>query len=155
MIQTREQIRCHVRWLIRRDTDEVNAIERSLALPMSEEDRLAALRSRNVIGMVAEHGMQVVGFFIYEMHKSKLEIVRLAVHPEFRRRGVGTQMLARLYSKLSSHRRTRIVATVPESELNVLQLLRSAGYLATRTVRGYFGEGEDGIRMVRRMEAES
>src|SRR5881392_849563 len=105
----KEQVRVHIRWMIRRDMPEVLQIETtSFEFPWTEEDFLRCLRQRNCIGMVAEHGEKVVGFMIYELHKNKLHILNFAAHAEWRRSGVGQQMVAKLVSKLSSHRRTRI-----------------------------------------------
>src|SRR3954449_2940050 len=102
-------VRVHIRWMIRRDMPEVLAIEHSsFEFPWCEEEFLRVLRQRNCIGMVAEHGERGVGFMIYELHKSKLKILNSCFHPEFRRQGVGHQMVAKLVGKLSSHRRTRI-----------------------------------------------
>src|SRR5215472_4153833 len=114
----REQVRVHIRWMIRRDMPEVLQTEQeSFEYAWSEEDFLHCLRQHNCIGMVAEQGEKVVGFMIYELHKSKLHILNFAVHPSVRHCGVGTQMVAKLISKLSSHRRTRITFEVRESNL--------------------------------------
>ena len=84
------QVRVHIRWMIRRDMPEVLAIEHAgFEFPWCEEEFLRVLRQRNCIGMVAELGERVVGFMIYELHKSKLNILDFAVHPEFRRQGGG------------------------------------------------------------------
>src|ERR687888_2090413 len=105
----KEQVRVHIRWMIRRDMPEVLQTEQeSFEFSWTEEDFLRCLRQRNCIGMVAEQGERVVGFMIYELHKNKLHILNFAVHPAYRRYGVGAQMVAKLISKLSSHRRTRI-----------------------------------------------
>src|SRR5277367_6823709 len=105
----KEQLRVHIRWMIRRDMPEVLQIEQeSFDYSWTEEDFLRCLRQRNCIGMVAEQGERVVGFMIYELHKAKLHILNFAVHPGWRRQGVGAQMVGKLISKLSSHRRTRI-----------------------------------------------
>ena len=110
------QVRVHIRWMIRRDMPEVLAIEHaSFEFPWCEEEFLRVLRQRNCIGMVAEHGERVVGFMIYELHKSRLQILNFAVNPEYRRQGVGSQMVAKLVGKLSSHRRTRIALYVREA----------------------------------------
>src|ERR671926_1967062 len=107
------QVRVHIRWMIRRDMPEVLAIEHASSdFPWCEEEFLRVLRQRNCIGMVAEHGERVVGFMIYELHKAKLQVLNFAVAPEFRRQGVGRQMMVKLVGKLSSHRRTRIVLHV-------------------------------------------
>ncbi len=151
-MQIKERLNVHCRWLIRRDMPELNAIEATLPEPLLEADLLDALRNRNVIGMVAEIGDRVLGYMVYEMHKAKLEIFRLAVHPDYRRRGVGSQMVAKMVSKLSSHRRQRLGAMVPETSLDMLLLLKANGMLATRVHRNYFGGGVDAIRMVIRLK---
>ena len=113
-----QQVRVHIRWMIRRDMPEVlNAEQLSFAYAWAEEDFLRCLRQRNCIGMVAEQGERVVGFMIYELHKAKLHILNFAVNPGYRRHGVGIQMVAKLVSKLSSHRRTRITLEVRETNL--------------------------------------
>ena len=81
-----EQVRVHIRWMIRRDMPEVLQTEQeSFEFAWTEEDFLRCLRQRNCIGMVAEQGEKVVGFMIYELHKAKLHILNFAVHPSYRR----------------------------------------------------------------------
>src|SRR3989475_11299114 len=88
----KEQLRVHIRWMIRRDMPEVLQAEQlSFEFAWTEEDFLRCLRQRNCIGMVAEQGEKVVGFMIYELHKSKLHILNFAVHPSWRRGGVCAQ----------------------------------------------------------------
>src|SRR3954464_11259589 len=114
----KEQIRVHIRWMIRRDMPEVlQAEQECFEYSWNEEDFLRCLLQRNCIGMVAEQGEKVVGFMIYELHKAKLHILNFAVIPRHRRARVGTQMVAKLISKLSSHRRTRITLEVRETNL--------------------------------------
>jgi ribosomal-protein-alanine N-acetyltransferase len=139
------RVRVHIRWMIRRDMPEVLAIEHaSFDFPWCEEEFLRVLRQRNCIGMVAELGERVVGFMIYELHKSKLQVLNFAVHPEFRRMGVGNQMVAKLVGKLSSHRRTRIILHVRESLLQAQLFYRVQGFRATEILREYFEDtGED------------
>ena len=79
------QVRVHIRWMIRRDMPEVLAIEHaSFEYPWCEEEFLRVLRQRNCIGMVAEHEDRVVGFMIYELHKTKLHVLNFAVAPGWR-----------------------------------------------------------------------
>ncbi len=103
-----DPIPVHTRWMIRRDMPEVLEIEAgSFEHPWTEEDFLVCLRQRNCIGMVAEQGEYVRGFMIYELHKAKLHILDFAVCPKYRRASIAAQMVIKLLSKLSSHRRTR------------------------------------------------
>src|SRR5882724_3036751 len=105
-IDHKSQLRVHIRWMIRRDMPEVLEIERaSFEFPWFEEDFIRCLRQRNCIGMVAEHAEHVVGFMIYELHKTRLHILNFAVSASLRHRSIGTQMIEKLVGKLSSQRR--------------------------------------------------
>lgn len=145
----RSQVRVHIRWMIRRDMPEVLAIEHaSQDAPWCEEEFLRVLRQRNCIGMVAEHGERVVGFMIYELHKSRLQVLNFAVNPELRRHGVGRQMVTKLLGKLSSHRRTRITLMVRETSLGAQLFFQRQGFRATEVVRELFEDtAEDGYSM--------
>jgi ribosomal-protein-alanine N-acetyltransferase len=145
----KEQVRVHIRWMIRRDMPEVLQTEQeSFEFSWTEEDFLRCLRQRNCIGMVAEQGEKVVGFMIYELHKAKLHILNFAVHPSHRRCGVGAQMVAKLISKLSSHRRTRITLEVRETNLSAQLFFRQQGFRAVRVLRAYYEDsGEDAFLM--------
>ena len=102
--------------------------------------------------MVAEQGEKVVGFMIYELHKSKLHILNFAVHPGCRRVGVGAQMVAKLISKLSSHRRTRITLAVRETNLGAQLFFRAQGFKAVRVLRSFYEDsGEDAFLMEYRL----
>ena len=74
----KEQVKVHIRWMIRRDMQEVlQAEQQCFDQSWTEEDFLRCLRQRNCIGMVAEAGDKVIGFMIYELHKNKLHILNL------------------------------------------------------------------------------
>jgi ribosomal-protein-alanine N-acetyltransferase len=143
------QVRVHIRWMIRRDMPEVLAIEHaSFEFPWCEEEFLRVLRQRNCIGMVAEYGERVVGFMIYELHKNKLHVLDFATHPEFRRQGVGHQMIGKLVGKLSSHRRTRIALYVRETNLASQLFYRVQGFRAVEVAREHYQDtGEDAFLM--------
>lgn len=145
----KEQARVHIRWMIRRDMPEVLQIEsQSFEFSWTEEDFLRCLRQRNCIGMVAEHGEKVVGFMIYELHKAKLHILNFAVHPQWRRLGVGAQMVVKLISKLSSHRRTRVSLEVRETNLPAQLFFHKQDFRAVRVLRSFYGDsGEDAFLM--------
>ena len=153
----KEQLRVHIRWMIRRDMPEVLQTEQlSFEYPWTEEDFLRCLRQRNCIGMVAEQGEKVVGFMIYELHKSKLHILNFAVHPSWRRMAVGCQMVAKLVSKLSSHRRTRITLEVRETNLSAQLFFRKQEFRAIRVLRAYYEDsGEDAFLMQYRFADDS
>lgn len=149
----KEQVRVHIRWMIRRDMPEVLQTEQeSFEYSWTEEDFLRCLRQRNCIGMVAEQGERVVGFMIYELHKQKLHILNFAVHPQLRRSAVGGQMVTKLIGKLSSHRRTRITLEIRETNLPAQLFFRSQGFKALKVLRAFYEDsGEDAFLMQYRL----
>lgn len=132
-------IQVHIRWMIRRDMPEVLDIENeSFEFPWCEEDFIRCLQQRNCIGMVAEHDDQVIGFMIYELHKTRLHILNFAVSTPFRRHGVGEQMVAKLVSKLSHQRRTRIALEVRETNLAAQLFFRNNDFRAVSVLRDFY-----------------
>jgi ribosomal-protein-alanine N-acetyltransferase len=144
------QTRVHIRWMIRRDMPEVLAIEHaSFEFPWCEEEFLRVLRQRNCIGMVAELGDRIVGFMIYELHRTRIHVLDFATHPEFRRQGIGRQMVTKLAGKLSSQRRNRIALFVRETNLAAQLFFRIVGFRAVEVLREHFGDtGEDAYAML-------
>lgn len=147
----------HIRWMIRRDMPDILQIEqRSFEFPWSEEDFIRCLRQRNCIGMVAEFSERVVGFMIYELHRSRLHILNFAVHPDMRRRQVGTQMAQKLCGKLSLDRRNRILLEVRERNLPAQLFFRSVGFRAISVLRDFYEDTtEDAYLMENRYQVEA
>ena len=139
--EQKQEVRVHIRWMIRRDMPEVLAIEaESFEFPWLEEDFIRCLRQRNCIGMVAEHDDRVVGFMIYELNKTRIQVLNFAAAADYRRRGVGTQMVAKLVGKLSAQRRTRVALEVRETNLPAQLFFRANGFRAVSVLRGYYDD---------------
>ena len=142
-----------IRWCVRSDLDAVLAIEHtSFASPWSEEDFVEVMRQRDQIGMVAEHQHDIVGFMLYRLRKTALELLNFAVHPAFRHRGVGTQMVQRLQDKLSQQRRKYVRAIVRETNLGAANFFKSCGFRALNVLREHYDDtGEDAYLMQYRL----
>jgi ribosomal-protein-alanine N-acetyltransferase len=156
-IEGKQEVCVHIRWMIRRDMPEVLNIEqRGFEFPWSEEDFIRCLRQRNCIGMVAELEDRVVGFMIYELHKTRLHILNFSVHPEFQRRAIGTAMVRKLIGKLSSQRRSRIMLEIRETNLAAQLFFRAAGFRAISVLRDFYEDTtEDAYLMVYQHESEN
>jgi len=152
----KQEVRVHIRWMIRRDMAEVLSIEaESFEFPWLEEDFIRCLRQRNCIGMVAEHDERVVGFMIYELNKTRIQVLNFATAEEYRRRGVGSQMVAKLIGKLSNQRRTRIALEVRETNLPAQLFFRTSGFRAVSVLRDYYEDTpEDAYAMQYRFRQE-
>lgn len=130
-----------IRWLIRRDMPEVLSIERGcFEFPWNEDEYLVCLRQRNCIGMVAEHKQKVVGIMVYELRKSRLHILTMAVKPVLQRHGIGRQMIERLIRQLRAQRRQEIWAEVRERNVAAQGFFKEMGFVARNILHGHYDE---------------
>lgn len=142
-----------IRWLIRADMEQVLAIESAVFPdPWSEKEFMGCLRQMNCIGLVCERDDLVVGFVIYELHRSRLEVLNLAVEPSQQRKGIGSQIIDKLKSRLSSQRRNEIRLDVSERNLGAHLFFKSHGFLATEILRDRFDDGSLAYTMQCKLE---
>jgi len=135
-----------VRWLIQTDIPAVLEIERgSFVRPWTADEFKKVLAHNNCVGIVSETAGRVTGFVIYEIFRSKVQLLNVAVHPRHRRKGYGSAMLAQIVSRLEPGRQESVVGEVRESNLPAQLFLRHNGFRAVEILRDYFkDEGEDG-----------
>src|SRR3989344_3281149 len=123
----------HIRWMVRCDMPEVLAIEQSsFQDPWKEDDFLSFLRQHNCVGMVAEIEGKVLAFFLYELHKGHFRLLNLCVHSDYRHQGIGRQMIAKLFSKLSPKKRSKILALLPPECKKMSSFFKKYGNIEIR-----------------------
>ena len=133
-----------VRWMVCRDMDEVLAIEEaSFECPWDADIFWQVSRQREVISMVAEVGVRVVGYIFYALNHNHLFILNFAVHPDYRRRYVASTMLRKVISKINTTRRTHIDVEVRETNLVAQLCLRQNGFKAIKVLRDHYEETSD------------
>ena len=138
-----------IRWMIRADMEHVEHIdELSNVRSWSTEDFIAALRKRNTVGKVYVVDERfVIGFMIYELHQHDYRITKLAIHPDARRVGIGSDMLQELIQRAESAvNRSVIRVNVRETNLNVQLFLRSNGFQCESMDREFYSDtNEDSL----------
>ena len=140
MSATMTETRVHIRWMIRRDMPEVLAINPTNI----EKDLWELLDRRNVVGMVAEHQEtgNVVGFMIYELCKTFLQVAHFCVKPELNGQGIGKRMVEKLQNKVNEKRRI-VRFNVPEHRVDIQLFLKAQGFFALQTLPGYFQDTKE------------
>jgi len=142
-----------IRWMRRQDLEEVLEIEKqSFPEPWSKLDFIRRLRDYNTIGMVFTYQDVVAGFVVYSIHKTSIEILSIAVHPEYRRCSAGTLLIEKLQYKIDGHyRRDRITAMVREGNLPAQIFLRQNKFICDGIVKDAYNDSdEDGYSFVYR-----
>ena len=131
--------RAELRLMLRRDMPAILDIERhSFEWPWEEEDFVRQLLLRNCMGTIAEYEEQIIGYMIYELHKTRYDVVNFAVHPSYRRQDIGTQMVDKLKGRLSMRRRHSITVAVCETNMDALLFFRAMGMNAVEIERNAY-----------------
>jgi len=127
----------YIRWMIRADLPAVLRIEEaSFDDPWQEDDFIRLLRQRNRIGMVVDRDDEVAGYAVYGLHKTRLHLLNLAIHPGHRMAGVGRALIERIKSKLFWQR--RIVLEVRETNLAAQFFFKRLGFRAVAVLHDFY-----------------
>lgn len=106
--------------------------------------------------LVAVADGQLVGYVVGALQDSfpgpTGHIKDLAVHPEYRRRGVARQLLSRSLRRLDAAGARRAILEVRESNDAAISLYYSVGFHPSRRREGYYADGEDAIVMSRPLD---
>lgn len=139
----------HIRMMNRDDLPQLLAIEEaSFPAPWNEKDFRATLQPKNAWGKVAIVDDKVVGFIIYLTAKKTYNVISLAVHPDYRRKGIGRELVNDMLEKVHPLRRNEARLTVSDQNLDAQLFFRSLGFRATEILKDFFGPGHDGYEFV-------
>lgn len=109
-------------------------------------DILAALLFPETVRLVIEADGGIAGFVIGDRRRRQNVgwVASIAVHPDYRRRGFGTQLLLACERELDM---PRIRLSLRRSNQAALQLYKEQGYLVVDRWKKYYRNGEDAIVM--------
>jgi [ribosomal protein S18]-alanine N-acetyltransferase len=134
------------------DLDTVELIERaSYPTPWSRSMFAAELRkpSALALGAYLETG-ELVGYAFVSRYVDAWHVMNVAVDPEHRRRGIGTELLERLFEVTSSDQRRGYTLEVRVSNTDAIRLYERLGFQSRGIRRGYYTDNrEDALIMWR------
>lgn len=109
-------------------------------------DVAAALTFPSTVRLKADHEEEMIGLVIGDVRRSQREgwIATIAVHPKYRRRGLGRRLLRACEQAMAM---PHIKLTLRVSNPAALDLYKSEGYQQVRYWRGYYADGEDALVM--------
>ena len=102
--------------------------------------------------LVAKLRGRIAAYMATCVQKSNAEIVSLAVHPDFRGRGVAQALMRFTLRSLARTGARRVELMVRPGNVAGRQLYRSFGFRELRRVSRYYENGGDGILMVRAIQ---
>ena len=133
-----------------RDLPRILEIER-LAFPSpwslrSFERELTLPFSRLTVAVMPE-AEYPVGFLCRWIVADECHVLNVAVHPEFRRRGVGIFLMIKAIEEARERSASSVTLEVRRSNTAARQMYRKLGFEERRLRRNYYGPGEDAIVM--------
>lgn len=100
--------------------------------------------------LVYEINGRIVGFICGTILDQKsVRVLMLAVHPLYRNRGIGSELLQRFVGVSSSMGATRVVLEVRVSSPKAIEFYQKRGFQVTDKLEDFYTNGEDGYKMVR------
>jgi len=102
--------------------------------------------------LTAKVGGRIAGYISTCVEKREAEIVSLAVHPDYRRRGVADALMRRTLDALRKAGVRRVSLMVRTGNTAGEQLYRAHGFRRVRLERRYYEDGGDGFLMVRAIQ---
>lgn len=131
------------------DLDEVMVIERtSYRFPWSTGFFLQELQAACARSIVAETDGRIIGYVLYWLLPGSIDIHNIAVHVDFRRRGLGRRLLEKVVSEARLRSIYQVTLEVRKSNLTAQKLYESVGFVATGIRKGYYSDdGEDALAM--------
>jgi [ribosomal protein S18]-alanine N-acetyltransferase len=150
-------VNVELRRLDQRDLETVEEIERaSYPTPWSRSMFAAELRkpSSIAIGAYLEEG-ELVGYAFVSRYVDAWHVMNVAVSPTFRRRGIGSTLLERLFEITASDPRRGYTLEVRVSNAEAIRLYERLGFEARGIRRGYYTDNrEDALIMWREPATE-
>ncbi|BBH22697.1 putative N-acetyltransferase [Paenibacillus baekrokdamisoli] len=87
--------------------------------------------------LVASRGDEIAGIIIGTIDDNKGYYYRIAVHPDYRRQGMGKLLIGSLRQRFEQRNVTKILITADEHNEPILSLYESLGYAATDFFRSF------------------
>ncbi len=131
------------------DLDEVMGIERtSFRFPWSTGFFLQELQVACARSILAEIDGRIVGYVLFWLLPGAVDIHNIAVHVNFRRRGIARALLSKVVTEAERQTNVRVILEVRRSNLPAQKLYESMGFATTSIRKGYYSDdGEDALAM--------
>ena len=94
-------------------------------------------------------GPELAGYICYWLIAGEMQILNVAIAPEFRGRGIGGSLLLHAFSRCSEQGLERAWLEVRVSNKAAIRLYQKSGFVADVVRTGYYRDGEDALLMVK------
>ncbi|MFX0107825.1 MAG: ribosomal protein S18-alanine N-acetyltransferase [Candidatus Hodarchaeota archaeon] len=150
-----------IREFIRQDIDAVMAINK-MCLPENYPDSffiglhnhapksfLVALVDDYIIGYIMCRIERGISHFRRPMPVKKGHIVSVAVTPDYRNKGIGTELIVKAIEAMVDYGATEFFLEVRKSNRDAVSIYEKLNFDVRRVLKGYYRDGEDAYLMAK------
>jgi ribosomal-protein-alanine N-acetyltransferase len=140
-----------IRPLQLRDLNAIEEIEkRSYPTPWSRSMFASELAKPSSLCMGAFDGDRLTGYLIISRYVDAWHVMNVAVDPDYRRQGIASMLLARLFERTADDERRGYTLEVRVSNAGAIRLYEQLGFEPRGIRRGYYTDNrEDALIMWR------
>lgn len=103
--------------------------------------------------LVARSGRRIAGYILSGVRSRKAELLSLAVHPRYRRRGIAAQLLRHTRRLLRAQTVESWWLMVEATNPAAIRFYEAHGFSRDGEVKGYYGRGRNAWRMRRDLDS--
>jgi ribosomal-protein-alanine N-acetyltransferase len=131
------------------DIGQVYSLERLCSQNPWSRDSLADTLSSpgSIFWVLRRPDGQIVGFVCSLLVLDELQILEVAVHPDYRNRGLGSLLINSLLRQAADKNAVRAYLEVRPSNHPAIKLYEKIGFKIDGARKGYYQDGEDAVLM--------
>ena len=118
--------------------------------PWSEKSIETELSCRLSVWLVALEGEQVVGYVGSQTVIDESDMMNIAVHPDFRRRGIAEALVADLEAALRQRGSRALILEVRDSNAPAIALYEKLGFAQVGLRKNYYRNPKEDARILRK-----
>ena len=118
--------------------------------PWSEKSIETELSCRLSVWLVALEGEQVVGYVGSQTVIDESDMMNIAVHPDFRRRGIAEALVAELEAALRQRGSRALTLEVRDSNASAIALYEKLGFAQVGLRKNYYRNPKEDARILRK-----
>ncbi len=133
-------VKANIRFPSKNDLQAIVEIEnRSFSVPWGREFFEGRLNSL----LIADIKDRVVAYILFDKAADEVHIIRIAVHPEFRRQGIAKSLVNAVIQQTKKEGARSAFLEVRESNLASRKLYESLGFAITGKRKSYYKDPEE------------
>ncbi|MDR0764849.1 MAG: ribosomal protein S18-alanine N-acetyltransferase [Synergistaceae bacterium] len=134
------------------DLKSLMEIEKACFAVPWEKDLIAAdLAGGNSVYLKASFKNVVAGYGVLGQNEGAAHLMNMAVLPEYRRRGVASQIMAAFGVLAGEWLCRRMYLEVRASNAGARKFYAALGFVYSSRIKGYYGDGEDALTLIARL----